>query len=628
MGTSRRSLEGALAIALAIGIAQSVLSACEQPPERPDAALPTPRITFIEAPDPILEGTVLRAVGISLDRVGETPVMRVSARGSEVVLDSLPHDVVGEHLFFVGADAIATLGLGSVEVEVVIAGQGIQTEPYLDTWELATDLPLRLDTFPSGPVHRNDVAILRGAGFISATEGESFARFEGTFVREGGSPTPLDVRIPIALAERTARDRALVVLTTDLGGPWPGTFEGTVRVESTLRGGFSRASEALHTTLHFGRPELYSFGPTMASLGRVLTIRGAGFLGGADRPTEVTILRVAGTFTPRGGSPIPFGPVEIVPRYISGSELRMTIETEVREGTLIAGLFGFARGAFEGTAVPIAIAGRDQVEGMPVPIRFVLGPIVQVVHLQFLPGFYRSLHRFGLASAVGAIEERIVRRIEDIYAGYNVDIRLEEPTDFDPTAYAVVEIGGPDPNGRGLFGYDNSPGKDVGNLRLFDRIGGANAETQMDGYPGYGGVFVESFLWWSSHPDLPTERPSSSPDPDPLFDEIFDPVRLRPATLAEIRGEGDPVRVSQVHRALDALASIIGETTAHELGHSLGLAQPYGPRTAFHNDLDGDGCLMDRGGDRPLGERAEQPGFARTTFCYDEPSYLEEILGP
>src|SRR3990172_5600332 len=86
----------------------------------------------------------------------------------------------------------------------------------------------------------------------------------------------------------------------------------------------------------------------------------------------------------------------------------------------------------------------------------------------FLPGYYDSLSLFGLSSAVQQVEDGIVQRIQDIYAGYNLEVRLEEPTEFGPTSYATLEIGGPDPNGTGLFGNDNSPGKDVGNLRLFD----------------------------------------------------------------------------------------------------------------------------------------------------------------
>jgi hypothetical protein len=213
-----------------------------------------------------------------------------------------------------------------------------------------------------------------------------------------------------------------------------------------------------------------------------------------------------------------------------------------------------------------------------------------------------------------------------IYLPWSVDLRFDEPDDFSRASYSVVEIGGPDPNGVGLFGYDNTPGKDIGNLRLFDSIGGTNAETQMDGFPGYGGVFVESFLYWSENPGLPGDAPGGAPDPDPLFDMIFDPVRESPATRAEARGEGEAERVAAVAAAIRALGSIIGETTSHEIGHSLGMAQPYGSPTVYHNDFNGDGCIMDSGGDRPLGERMALDGFTTTMFCYDHPMYLEEVL--
>lgn len=618
-----------IVIALAIG-ALAASAGCGGPAPRPDASTPAPRITLLDSPEPILPGTVVRVAGMSLDRVGSGAVLEVRGDGTSFELSALPHDVRGELLFEISDGLIDALGEGFVDVELAIEGASARSETYLDTWEIATDLPFSVDGAPAGDVSRNEAIVLRGEGFASATEGETFAHFEGTFTRElGGATSAIDVRLPVALLERTARDRAVVVLTTELGGVWPGSFEGTMQLESQLRRGGIRTTDALATSLRFGVPQLFSVEPRMASVGQLLRVRGAGFLGGADRPTEITIIRLVGTFTPQGGTATSFGPVELVPRFESGIEVRLVIETEVAAGAVVARLFGAARGTFEGTATPIVIAGTDEVEGATVPFGFVLGPVQQVVSMRFLPGFYESLDRFGLGSAAGGpIEEAIVLRIESIFEGVSLDVRLEEPDDFDATAYSIVEIGGPDPNGNGLFGYDNSPGKDVGNVRLFDRIGGANAETQADGYPGYGGVFVESLLWWSSHPELPFERPLSSPSPEPLFDELFDAVRAQPATLAEIMGSGEPDRVAEVQRALEALASIIGETTAHEIGHSLGMAQPYGATTAFHNDFDGDGCLMDRGGERPLGERAQQPGFARTTFCYDEPGYLLEILGP
>ena len=58
-------------------------------------------------------------------------------------------------------------------------------------------------------------------------------------------------------------------------------------------------------------------------------------------------------------------------------------------------------------------------------------------------------------------------------------------------------------------------------------------------------------------------RPPGAPDPEPLFDEIFDPVRSQAATRAEIEGSGD--RVAIVARAIRALWQ----------GRKVTLEQPY-----------------------------------------------------
>ncbi len=102
-------------------------------------------------------------------------------------------------------------------------------------------------------------------------------------------------------------------------------------------------------------------------------------------------------------------------------------------------------------------------------------------------------------------------------------------------------------------------------------------------------------------------------------------MRTQPATLEEVRGGG--ARGSEVQRAAAALASMIGETTAHELGHSFGLASPYGSATTFHNRSDRPGCLMDAGSARPFGERTAQAGWEATHLCGDNAEYMDEILG-
>lgn len=620
-------VRGRLTALAAVG---SLVAACSQgggPSLSPDE---TPEILTIEVATPALDGSIVRITGRNLDNAGATARLRVTVEGDRLVaLLPTPTDQDGEKLFLVDETAVNVLGVGAHTGSAAIVGNGGASADVAFDFELASELGVSLDAAPSGNVHRNDVVVLPGGGFLAAGEGTVTAHYVGTFVPDGGGPSrAVDARLPVRVAERFARDRGLVRLTTAIGGgPEPGTFTGRVSLDSSLVSGGASTSGEVAVTLTFQAPDLYGLEPRMFSLGQYVTVRGAGFLGGTDMADETTIIRLDGTFTTRAGMTLPVDAAELVPEWVDGEQVRFLVETAVVGGELVSRSFGAARGSFEGTATPITIAGRTEVAGVAVPIAFTLGPVRQIVYLQFLPGYYDSLSLFGLSSAVQQIEDGIKQRIEDIYAGYNIEVRLDEPTDFGPAAYATLEIGGPDPNGTGLFGYDNSPGKDVGNLRLFDKIGGANAETQADMYPGYGGVFVDSYVYWSTHPDVSGSRPVGAPEPDPLFDEIFDSVRATPAAYAEVMGEGDEARVAAVARAVRAFSSIVGETAAHELGHSLGMAQPYGRRDAYHNDFDGDGCLMDSGGARTIAERAQEPGAPRTLLCYDEPRYLESILG-
>ena len=413
-------------------------------------------------------------------------------------------------------------------------------------------------------------------------------------------------------------------VTTDLGGLSPGVFDGEISLHSTTLSGVEQRSPLSAARLALSSAAVFSLEPERAHLGSVMTLRGDGFIGAPDRPGEATLLRFEGVVD-ANGIEAPFEREQSA-RWIDGQRLELDLEVEAREGALISRFFEVTRGDFRGQITPVALLGAEERAGEPQEVQLtILGPR-QVVRVDFLPGFFESLERFGLSAAADVVQARALKRMSDIYEGFAVVISGTSTPDVLPSAVTVIEIGGPDPNGLGMFGYDNTPGKDVGNLRLFDRIGGANAATQADGFPGYGGVFIESMLYWSAHPELDAPL-LSGPDPDPLFDEIFDPVRASPATLEEVQGRGAPERVAVVSRAIDALGAVIGETSAHELGHSLGLSQPRGPLDAYHSLAPGEGCLMDRGAERPFGERAAQPGFSPTRFCSDEVDYLDAILG-
>jgi hypothetical protein len=250
--------------------------------------------------------------------------------------------------------------------------------------------------------------------------------------------------------------------------------------------------------------------------------------------------------------------------------------------------------------------------------------------VRFLRSYAESLRKFGLRAVDEAIRERVMTVVNRDYATINLEARREAVKDF--ALYSIAEIAGQDPNGLGLLGYDNTPGKDVGNQRLYDRIGGVNALTQEDGFPGYGGVFIESLLLFSPE--------SGSPLADPNFDAIFDPFRPdrggRPVTAEDLSegmprptsGEDCPAprgdRPQQIACAIWVLGSLIGTTLSHEIGHSLGLANPYGQ--GFHNQGSADNRLMDAGAFRPFLERAELRGHGPGRFCDEEYEYLRVIL--
>jgi hypothetical protein len=256
----------------------------------------------------------------------------------------------------------------------------------------------------------------------------------------------------------------------------------------------------------------------------------------------------------------------------------------------------------------------------------------QVVWLHFLPQYKESLRHFGMREADELVRARVLEVVRRDYGGVNIDFRLDPPDDF--ALFSEVEIGGPDPNGVGLLGYDNTPGKDSGNLRLHDKIGGLNALTQLDGSAGYGGVFVESLFTFSVHPGSLADDTGVG---HAAFDAVFDPFRPDRGNQPIAQGDLSPWpaggttancpaqdRGARVVCATLVLANLIGTTVSHEVAHSLGLADPGGPE--FHNSGDWPNALMDAGHARGFLERAELDGVGPGAFCQHDYDYLRSIL--
>lgn len=579
-------------------------------------------ITGMEAADPILPGTTLyvSARGVQ-DPLGAT--LRLS-RGSANVLLPVANTDGLDLEFVVTPEAFSVFGLGEHSLNVQVRSNGDESDSWTWLVTFSDQIPLDIDRMPAGIVSWGQELVVSGTGFSFPTEGTCRLAVEGQFETDGGETVPVLTSYDLTPVERSSRRRASFVFEPNFGTIASGQLIATATARTTLINGQTFESEDAPFALDIRPAAVLDLSPQEFSVGQIVEIVGTGFVS-PERGTN--LVSFVGTFTgDQGRTDID---VDLVPTWVNEGLLRLTVDPIVDEanGRLIDSWFLREWGTFSGDLSIVITTGANEYTTVPLPLNIQLEPQQQVVMLDYLTGFTSSLDRFGLGSASAQVQEQILQRLRSIYSGYRLDFLLEAPDDLSPDVISVVELGGPDPNGLGLLGYDSSPGKDVGNLRLGDTIGGASAETQSDGAAGYGGVFIESYLWWSTHPDLSESRPEGAPVEDPLFDPVFDAVRAVPASLSEAEGTGDAERVALVSEAIRVLGNVIGETVAHEVGHSLGLADPLGPSTSFHNPFDDEGCLMDGGVDRPFGERAELPGFAATRFCGESASYLRTILG-
>ncbi|MBI5501320.1 MAG: hypothetical protein HY907_13830 [Deltaproteobacteria bacterium] len=598
----------------------------------PDWCAGGPSVTAVSFAPTIVPGSRFEISGTGFDAScgGLTVFFRGSFEGRNVEAEALA-DVIStaEVRYEAGPELLGSLGgdagrfVGELGVRRRDEGGATREAAVPVAFDVAAHLVPSAGNATPESVTLNAVVVVAGSGFLEGAEGTSEVVLDGTFrVDGGGTRSVTAVRLPAEPLEAHDRTRAAFPFAPAIAGILPGAFTGTLVIENRHGDGTVTASAPLPVTFTLGASFVTDVVPRNPTLGAIATITGAGFIGGAADQTLT--IRLDGTATPRGGSPAVVSGLELVPVFVDGGRAEYTIVPVRRGDVLVAEDFDFSWGTFAGTATPVLRYGAELAEGLPTSIDLAIGPTRQVVFVSFLAGFSDALRDFGLRAVEAEVRSRVLDKFRRVYDGINLDVRAERPEDYYPGGYAVVEIGGPDPNGRGLFGYDNTPGKDAGNLRLHDHVGGANAEVQEDGYAGFGGVFVRSFLCWSSHRPDDLVCPDGVADPD--FDRVFDPVRSREVVAGESPAGPDAARAAAIEAAVSALGNLVGDTAAHEFGHSLGMANPYGPSDAVHHEPPADGCLMDSGSYRPFAERAELAGTTPGGWCGEERGYLEAIL--
>src|SRR5690606_26418472 len=127
----------------------------------------------------------------------------------------------------------------------------------------------------------NDPIELWGEGLLLAGEGESVAVVEGCFRAAGADAcAPVAPReIPITPAAEHDRTRGTFLFSPAIAGIEPGRFEGTVRVVNRHASGAAPATDPLPCAWDLEAPIVYGSDTTEASLGRYVTLTGAGFVG-------------------------------------------------------------------------------------------------------------------------------------------------------------------------------------------------------------------------------------------------------------------------------------------------------------------------------------------------------------
>jgi hypothetical protein len=491
-------------------------------------------------------------------------------------------------------------------------------------------------------VHVNERVAAQMQGVLSPDEGATVAVVESGSVQPDGGETRSIAGETLPIEWAGSRDRGSIRVDPAVFGVQSGTFEATVRLENRPRLGDTVRSEQMYRLRGRIQESLVAtLTPGAASRGQFVTIEGRGFVPNNSDAGYGMILRYEGSFhpaddsasvpidaavRPEGGSaPGADGRLERSPeQVVAEDQIRQPVWFRVTEDRKLAGL-GRRPGRFDGTITPVLFDSEGEQVGQSWEGTFRLKPTKQVMYVKFLPVFSRALEAYGLRNVERQIRQRVLTVIRETYAPYHVEVTEEPPTEW--SAFATIEVGGADPTGTRAFGFDNSfngVAKDTGNLFLADYLGGVNAEAAEAFNNPYGGIFLNSFSYFSN------ELNPDSPGSTEAFDRIFSPF------MPELGGE--PVsgsewpagsRAPAIEAAIDAMGNVVGNTAAHEFGHSMGMTFVEQDRTRptdiFHNQIPGP-YVMDGGADRPFDERAELPGATPVRFNERNREYLERII--
>lgn len=622
--------------------------ACQET-QRHDTGLEGLRVTDVQ-PEILVPGTTIVVSGASFvsATLGISNVRFVGTFGGAAVDFTAPciYRSSSRVEVKVDADLLGKLGAGDGMFSGTVA---VEVKSAVDnrTYSAARNLDLRLERNPTPSIVavgdglsfvNQPVEIEGGSFLLGGDEGTTEAVLNGCF-RATGAPTcdPLAEAV-VPAKPVTAYDRGHVAFpyATSISGIAAGRFEGTLVVRNQLGGGEVTATDPREVAFDIQPPMIASASTTSASLGQYVAIYGGGFVGTAVGepvidPTETTLLRLQGTFKLHGDGEPRTLDVQLVPQFFSGPEIRYVVS----ENDEVASKIDFRNewGTLAVTVTPIVSKGAATVSGAGVPVTLEVLPVKQIVYLNFSDAYVESLRKFGLRAADPMIRARIFALLRRDYEGVNIEFRDSAPPDF--ALYATVDITGPDPNGYGLFGFDNTPNRDTDNKRLADYLGGYSANTGSEAL--YGGVFAESFFGLSMHPGKLAKMAKNLASP--LFDQVFDPFRPdvggNETTATEINALAPPLltdgtscpgrdRKTQIACAVYVLGNLIGGTISHENGHSLGLANPDGGDVHDTGDLPN--RLMEGGAARSFNERAEVMGEGPGRFCDTAYTYLRKIL--